>query len=112
MKDNGPVQEIYAKSNNCHIVELGRRFRDYRIALRLTQKDVADQSGVSVMTIVRFETGKGGSIRLDKLVALFRAVQLLDEIPALVPEIPASLYSKSETKKNTPQRVRMRKDER
>ena len=110
MIESGAIQEIYAKSNNGHIAELGRRFRDYRVALRLTQKDVSERSGVSVMTIVRFENGSGGAIRLDKLVALLRAVQLLEEVEDLVPEIPSSLYERNEIKHS--QRVKLRKDER
>lgn len=51
--------DLYEKSNNDIMIELGRRFRDYRIALRMTQKEIALQSGVSVMTIVRFEKGEG-----------------------------------------------------
>ena len=105
----GALQEIYAKSNNSHIVELGRRFRDYRIALRLTQKNISEQSGVSVMTIVRFENGSGGSIRLDRLVALLRSVQLLEDVADLVPEIPSSLYDRKERKQA--QRVKLRSDE-
>ena len=72
------LNDIYEKSNNDIVVELGRKFRDYRIALRQTQKDVAEQAGVSVMTIVRFERGEGSAIRMDNFVALMRAIQKLE----------------------------------
>ena len=73
---------------------LGERFREYRRALGLSQKQISLQSGVSVMTIVRFERGQGNSIGLDNLIALLRAVQRLDDITELVPELPQSLYAK------------------
>ena len=35
--NNLDLTELYGRSNNDIIVELGRRFRAYRIALRMTQ---------------------------------------------------------------------------
>lgn len=97
MDDYGQIQDIYELSNTEVASRLGRRFREYRSALGLTQKQVALQSGVSVITIVRFEKGLGNSIRLDNLIALLRAVQRLEDISGLVPELPQSLYSKKLT---------------
>ena len=92
--DDKQLQDIYELSDGELAGQLGGRFREYRKALGLSQKQVAQNSGVSVMTIVRFETGQGNSIRLDNLIALMRAVQRLDDIMGLVPELPPSLYSK------------------
>ena len=97
MDDYGQIHDIYEQSNTEVASRLGRRFREYRSALGLTQKQVALQSGVSVITIVRFEKGLGNSIRLDNLIALLRAVQRLEDISGLVPELPQSLYSKKLT---------------
>lgn len=101
--------ELYEKSNNDIVVELGRRFRDYRIALRMTQQQIASQSGVSVMTIVRFEKGEGSSIRLDNFVALMRAIQKLEGVADCIPDMPVSLYDTSVRKGS--QRVKKRDDE-
>ena len=87
-------QETYGQSNGEIIARLGERFRQYRSALGLSQKQIAFQSGVSVMTIVRFEKGKGNAIRLDNLTALMRAIQRLDDIAELIPDMPESLYDK------------------
>jgi transcriptional regulator with XRE-family HTH domain len=92
------LQDTYAYSNGELAAQLGERFKDYRSALGLSQKQVAIQSGVSVMTIVRFERGQGNSIRLDNLIALLRAVQRLDDIAELIPEMPQSLYAKKRRK--------------
>ena len=86
-------QDIYACSNGELAAQLGERFREYRRALGLSQKQVAVQSGVSVMTIVRFEKGQGGAIRLDNLIALLRAVQRLEDIVGVIPDLPRSLYA-------------------
>ena len=101
-------EDLYSRSNNDIVVDLGRRFRDYRIALRLTQKEVAFQSGVSVMSIVRFEKGDG--IRLDNLVALMRAIEKLEDIAEFIPEMPSSLYDLPVRK--VTQRVKKRRNER
>jgi transcriptional regulator with XRE-family HTH domain len=94
MKDYEQYQDTYEYSNSELAAQLGERFRDYRSSLRLTQKQISQQSGVSVMTIVRFEKGQGNSIRLDNLIALLRAVQRLDDITEMIPDIPQSLYAK------------------
>ena len=65
MRESEQIQDTYEYSNGELAALLGERFRKYRNSLGLSQKDVALQSGVSVMTIVRFEKGQGNSIRLD-----------------------------------------------
>lgn len=104
--------ELYERSNNDIIVSLGARFRDYRMALRLTQKEISEQSGVSVMTIVRFERGESASIRLDNFVALMRSIQKLEWIAEVIPSIQTSLYDVPVGKKGSNGRVRKRKNER
>lgn len=94
MIDSSQILDIYELSDKEIAASLGERFRNYRNAIGLSQKDVAFQSGVSVMTIVRFERGQGFSIRLDNLIALVRAIQRLDEIAGLIPELPQSLYQR------------------
>lgn len=101
--------DLYEMSNNDIMVDLGRRFRDYRVALRMTQKEIAYQSGVSVMTIVRFERGEGASIRLDNFISLMRSIQQLEGVSECIPVIPNSLYDISNRKVS--QRVKKRSNE-
>ena len=96
--------ELYGLSNSDISVDLGRRFKNYRIALNLTQKEISKQSGVSVMTLVRFESGEFGSISLNKFIALMRALQLLENIADVIPDMPESLYDKQQ-KRNQRQRA-------
>ena len=100
--------ELYGLSNSDISVDLGKRFKNYRIALNLTQKEVSEQSGVSVMTLVRFESGEFGSIGLNKFIALMRALQLLENIANVIPDMPESLYDKRSIR-NQRQRASKRK---
>lgn len=85
---------LYALSNHQIAIDLGERFRKYRSQLRLTRRDISEQTGVSVITITRFENGGGSSICLNNLIALFRAIQRLESIAELLPDIPDSLYGR------------------
>lgn len=105
------TSDLYGKSDNDIVVELGRRFRNYRIALHLTQKDIAEQTGLSVMTIVRFEKGEGFSIRLNNFVGLMRAIEHLEGISESIPDIPESLYDRQTDTKNSNRRVRRKRNE-
>lgn len=105
-----PNSDIYEKSNNDIAVELGRRFKSYRVALRMTQKEVSEQSGVSAITIARFERGEAHSLGMDNFIALMRAVQKLEDIAEVIPDIPQSLYDNRAPRKEA-RRVRRRKDE-
>lgn len=105
--NNWELQDLYGKSNHEIAAELGARFRAYRIALRLTQKEVAEKAGVSVLTLSRFETGNSASISLPYFLALLRVIGHLDKITEAIPEIPESLYGPSRTQ----HRVRRKKDE-
>ncbi len=92
--------------SNAEIVQmLGEQFRDYRINANLTQQEVANKVGVSIITIRNFETGKVRNITLQNLLSLLRVVGRLDAVNELFPPIPLSPYklSKVATK---PQRVR------
>ena len=80
------------------IQALGKRFREYRIAARMTQKEVAGQSGVSLLTIRRFEQGYSYDIKLGNLIALLKA--------DILPEFPVSPYALARQEANKPKRVR------
>ena len=82
--------EIYKKSGNDMIQELGKRYSDYRKRMGYTQKSVAAQSGLSVFTISSFENGSSTGITLASFIKLLRAIDHLDEIEKLLPELPES----------------------
>ena len=84
------MKDIYAWSNTELVKSLGRRFKTYRIKCRMTQKEVAEQSGISVPTIRSFENGRSASVSLLVVVALLRAIGQLGCFDSLLPEIPES----------------------
>lgn len=79
-------------SNPEIIMELGRRFKEYRLANRLTQKEVAERANVSLITLRQFENGKAYNINMSNFLALLRVVNNLEQINELLPEIPVSAY--------------------
>jgi transcriptional regulator with XRE-family HTH domain len=82
--------EIYEKSGSDIIRELGTQYSDYRKRMGYTQKDVAAKSGISVFTISSFENGSSTGITLASFIKLLRAIDTLEEIEKLLPELPES----------------------
>ena len=71
---------------------LGERFKDYRLSVRLTQKELSEKTGASHKTISLFETGRGRNITMQNFLTLLRAVGMLQNIGELLPELPSSPY--------------------
>lgn len=84
------MKDIYALSNTELVKMLGRRFKTYRIKCRMTQKEVSEQSGISVPTIRSFENGRSASVSMLVVLALIRAIGQLECFDSLLPEIPES----------------------
>ena len=53
---------------------LGQRFKDYRLRSEMTQKDVAEQSGITINTIHKFENGKAGNMSLGTFLLLMKSI--------------------------------------
>ena len=85
---------------------LGVRFKEYRLSRRLTQKDVSEQTGISILTIRKFENGQAYNIQMSNFIALMRLLDRLDDIDNLLPEIPVSAYEVENIMKNRPRRIR------
>ena len=66
------------------VVELINRLKRYRIDYPMTQKELADKSGVSLRSIVYFESGKG--IQFGNLVKLLAALGLEKNLDLLIPD--------------------------
>lgn len=88
------------------IQALGKRFREYRIAAQMTQKEVAEQSGVSLLTIRRFEQGYSYDIKFGNLIAILKAIDFADGIADILPAFPVSPYALARQNANKPKRVR------
>lgn len=71
---------------------LGQRFKDYRLRSEMTQKDVAEQSGITVNTIHKFENGKAGNLSLGTFLLLMKAIGCIDQLDEVLPDLPDSAY--------------------
>lgn len=71
------------------ITEIGRRYKTYRKALKMSQKEVAEKTGISLFTISAFENGRGQGISLSHFAALLEALDLRGNLSETVPEIPS-----------------------
>lgn len=63
---------------------LGARFKDYRLRSNMTQKDVSEQSGITITIIHKFENGSSRNMSLGTFLLLMKAIgqiNTLDELP-------------------------------
>ena len=84
---------------------LGERFREYRMRCNLTQKEVAEQSGIGLTTIYKFENGTAGNLSLSTFILLLKVVGQINALDDLMPELPESPYLIRKEEKKT-QRIR------
>ena len=89
--------------------EIGRRIRDYRIRMEMTQQEFAEKSGVSMGTVVRVESGK--TISLLLMISLLRTMGLLENIEVLMPEIRVSPMQMRKMQGRKVMRVRHKKED-
>ena len=82
-----------AMANPEIIVELGRRFKEYRLTHRLTQKRGCRKASVSLITLRQFENRKAYNINMATFLPLLRVVDCLEQMDDLMPEIPVSAYT-------------------
>ena len=88
---------------------LGSRFREYRLRSNMTQKEVSEQSGITVTTIHKFESGIATNLSLGTFLLLLKAIEQIDGIYGLLPELPESPYLYVQKKKI--QRIRHKKQD-
>lgn len=103
MEDNG---NRHAQTNTEIVRSLGKRFREYRLALRLTQAEVSERSGVSLPTIKRFELGLTYNITMGNFISLLKSIGYENEMDQLLPEIPVSPYTLAKIESKKPKRIR------
>ncbi len=64
-------------STNSDILQLlSERLKDYRLAARMSQKELAEQSGVGRTTISHFEQGVSGNMTLNKFLRSHKIVKV------------------------------------
>jgi transcriptional regulator with XRE-family HTH domain len=88
---------------------LGIRFKDYRLRANMTQKEIAEATGLTIPTIQRFENGLSNNISLGTFLLLMKAVGCINDLDELMPEQPESPYLYNDNNKKA-QRVRHKKN--
>ncbi len=83
--------------------ELGERIRQHRIAMELTQEDLAQKSGISLSTLKRIENGEDS--KFSNIIKLLKEMNLADNFELLIPDTETNFKAVFE---NKPQRKRVR----
>ena len=88
-------------TNSDMLTLLAKRVKEYRLAARMSQKELAEQSGVSQTTISHFEQGVSRNLTLANFISLLRA---LGQAAVSYPHLPPMALR--EIEKLIPKRVR------
>ncbi len=86
------MADLYEYSTPELVRLLGSRFKDYRMRCNLTQKEVAEQSGIGLTTIHKFENGTAGNLSLSTFILLLRVVGQVNALDDVLQELPESPY--------------------
>ena len=93
-------------TNQDYIMLLSQRLKEYRLAARISQKEMAEKSGVSLTTISHLEQGVNQNITLNNFISLLRAVGMEQRLNDLLPELPMPPMALKQINKYIPKRVR------
>ena len=99
------MTDYYEYSSNELVRMLGIRFKEYRMRCNLTQKEVAERSGVGMTTIHKFENGTAGNLSLSTFILLLKVIGQINSLNEVLPALPESPYLIRKDDK-TPQRIR------
>lgn len=80
-------------SNKEIMMLLGERAKTYRQNLSMSQEQLAGESGISLSTIQKFESGKA-NISLNNLLTILRRLGQIENVDQLLLEQPKNPYSK------------------
>lgn len=86
------MADLYEYSTPELVRLLGSRFKEYRMRCNLTQKEVAEQSGIGLTTIHKFENGTARNLSLSTFLLLLKVVKQINSLDKLLPELPESPY--------------------
>ncbi len=85
---------------------LARRVKEYRLAARLSQQEMAEKSGVSKATIGHFEQGVNQNMTLNNFISILRVLGMENRIEDILPELPMPSMALKQINKLIPKRVR------
>jgi len=81
------MNHIYELNNKNLCALMGKKLKSIRLNTNMTQKELSEKSGISLMTISGFESGRG-AVSLTSFLQLLRTLEQLEliEQPFLQPE--------------------------
>lgn len=79
------IRDLSIISDSKVLESLADGFRRERLNRNLTQQALADASGIGVATLRRFERGEG-NISMLNIIALMRALDIVDRLASLFPD--------------------------
>lgn len=85
---------------------LAQRVKEYRLAARMSQRELAQKSGVSYTTISHFEQEKNLNLSLNNFISLLRCIGMESRMTELLPKLPVPPMALHEINKLIPKRVR------
>jgi len=107
----GYMSEGVYTTNQDIIMLLSRRLKEYRLAARISQKEMAERSGVGLTTICHLEQGVNKNITLNNFISLLRVVGMEQRLEDLLPELPMPPMALKQINKFIPKRVRRNSDD-
>lgn len=111
------IISIYYYMNNDYTTNqdilslLCQRLKEYRLAARLSQKEMAEKSGVGLTTISHLEQGVAQNITLNNFISLLRVVGMEQRLKDVLPELPMPPMALKQVNKFIPKRVRRNNDD-
>ena len=102
------MDETNFATGNDLLMLFAQRVKEYRLAAQLSQKELAELSGVSQATISHFEQGVNRNLTLGNFIALLRILGLEQRLMELMPELPMQPMVLRKFEKLIPKRVRRR----
>lgn len=96
-------------TNRDILLLLAERLKSYRLAARISQRDMALQSGVGLATISHFEQGLKPNMTLNNFLSLLRVVGQEQRLIDLLPELPMPLEVLEEINRLMPKRARKKR---
>lgn len=96
-------------TNQNIILMLSKRIKEYRLAARLSQKEMAEKSGVGLATISHFERGVSQNMTINNFISHLRVVGMENRLNDLLPELPMPPLALKVINKYIPKHVRRKK---
>lgn len=103
-------KDVYT-TNQDIITLLCQRLKEYRLAARISQKEMSERSGVGLTTISHLEQGVNRNITLNNFISLMRVVGMEQRLFELLPELPMPPMALKQINKFIPKRVRRNSDD-